>query len=82
MSIKKVKKEDKIIEEAKIEVYPHVIKHRFLQCGKEGKVIKAMYGDKFDKISPNRLKYLEFLRQVEIDDRINELNDILTRYGK
>jgi DNA repair exonuclease SbcCD nuclease subunit len=81
-TIKKVKKEDEILEETKTEVYPHVIKHRFLQCGKEGKVIKAMYGDKFDKISPNRLKYLEFLKQVEIDDRINELNDILTRNGK
>ena len=63
-------------------VAPHVVKHDFLNSKKEPKIIKEMYGTKFDTISPNRIKYLTFLRQVEADNRINELKDILKKYGK
>ena len=64
-------------------VYPHVIKRAFLHSGKEAKIIKEMYGDAFDEsISPNRNKYLTFLKCVEDDGRINELYDILKKYGK
>ena len=54
----------------------------FLHSDKQAKIIKEMYGDTFDSISPNRKKYLTFLQQVEDDGRIKELNDILKRYGK
>ena len=63
-------------------VYPHVVKRAFLRSGKEAKIIKEMYGDAFESISPNRNKYLTFLKRVEDDGRIKELNDILKRYGK
>ncbi len=63
-------------------VLPHAVKYAFLQSGREGKIITEMYGDRFDKITPNRVKYLTFLKQVEIDDKMNNLNNILKRYGK
>ena len=63
-------------------VYPHIVKRAFLHSGKETKIIKEMYGDTFESISPNRNKYLTFLKRVEDDGRIKELNDILKRYGK
>lgn len=84
-TMERIKGEKKdIIEpkEAKVEVYPSAVKSRFLSCGKEGKIITEMYKDHFDEISPNRVKYLTFLRQVELDGRFNELNEILRRYGK
>lgn len=63
-------------------VYPHVVKRAFLHSCKEAKIIKKMYGDTFESISPNRNKYLTFLKCVEDDGRINELYDILKKYGK
>ena len=63
-------------------VYPHVVKRAFLRSGNEAKIIKEMYGNAFESISPNRNKYLTFLKQVEDDGKIKELNDILKRYGK
>ena len=80
--IKGEKKEDGVFEEAKLDVYPSAVKSRFLRSGKEGKIIEEMYKNHFDDISPNRVKYLTFLRQVELDGRFNELNEILRRYGK
>jgi predicted phosphohydrolase len=69
-------------QEARLEVYPIAVKNSFLRSGKERKIIEEMYKDRFDHISPNRVKYLTFLRQVELDGRFNELNVILSRYGK
>ena len=63
-------------------INPHAAKNAFLHSGKEGKIIKEMYGEQFDGISNNRMKYIEFLRQVEADGRMSELNNILKRYGK
>lgn len=70
------------MQEAKLVVYPYAVKHAFLKCGKEGKIITEMYKDRFDHISPNRVKYLTFLRQVELDGRFSELNEILKKYGR
>jgi len=66
----------------KPDVNPHAVKNGFLRCGREGKIISKMYGEKFNKISPNRIKYLAFLKQVEQDGRLNELNEILKLYEK
>jgi hypothetical protein len=63
-------------------VSPHSIKHAFLRCENTRQIIKAMYEDSFDNISPNRIKYLAFLKRVEADGRMSELNDLLNRYGK
>lgn len=41
-----------------------------------------MYGEQFNGVKPNRTKYLAFLKQVEADGRLNELNEILNMYGK
>ena len=41
-----------------------------------------MYENRFNHISPNRTKYLTFLRQVELDGRFDELNALLIKYGK
>lgn len=73
------KSEVKMTEES---INPYAVKNRFLRCGREGVVIREMYGGKFDKITPNRTKYLFFLKQVEEEGRINELNEILKRYDK
>lgn len=70
------------LESATLGIYPHIVKHRFLQSGKEGSIIKKMYGDRFDSLAPNRLKYLEFLKQVEKDGKMNELDEILKNHGK
>ena len=70
------------LKEAKLDVYPSAVKSRFMRSGKEGKIIEEMYKNHFDDISPNRVKYLTFLRQVELDARFNELDEILNRYGK
>lgn len=70
------------MQEAKLVVYPYAIKHAFLKCGKEGKVIHEMYGNEFDSITPNRIKYLSFLKKVELDNRFDELNEVLNKYGK
>lgn len=56
------------------------IKYKFLHCGREAKVITEMYENKFNDIVPNRIKYIEFLKQVETDNKMNVLNDILNRY--
>ena len=64
------------------EINPYGVKNRFLHCGREGEVIKKMYNDQFDRISPNRTKYVLFLKQVETDGRIKELDEILKQYDK
>ena len=64
------------------QVSPFAVKNAFLRSGRVGIVIKKMYGDKFNGISPNRIKYLTFLKQVEVDGRLEELNNILNKYGK
>lgn len=56
------------------------IKYKFLHCGNEAKVITEMYGTQFNDIVPNRNKYIEFLKQVETDNKMNILSDILNRY--
>ena len=63
-------------------INPHAVKNAFLHSGKEGKIINEMYGNQFDVISNNRIKYIEFVKQVETDGRMSELNNILKRYGK
>lgn len=70
------------MQEAKLVVYPSAVKNAFLKCGKEGKIINEMYGNEFDSIAPNRIKYLSFLKKVELDNRFDELNEILKKYGK
>ena len=45
-------------------------------------ITKKMYGDTFDKITSNRTKYLYFLKQVDVDGRIIELDEILKKYDK
>ena len=59
-----------------------VVVHTFLHSDKQAKIIKEMYGDEFDSISPNIEKYLKFLERVKAEGRIYELNDILKRYAK
>ena len=61
---------------------PFAVKNAFLRCGREGIVVREMYGDKFSGISSNRIKYLAFLSQVEKDGRLEELNNILNKYDK
>lgn len=80
--IKGEKKVDDDFKEEKLDVNLPAVKSNFLHSGKEGKIVEEMYKDRFDHISPNRVKYLTFLRQVELDERFNELNEILRRYGK
>ena len=69
------------MQEEKLVVNPWAVKNAFLKCGREGKVINEMYGNEFDSISPNRVKYLSFLKKVELDNRLDELNEILNKYG-
>lgn len=64
------------------DAHPSAIKSRFLNSDKERKIIREMYKDRFDGITPNRVKYLTFFKQVELDGRFSELNDLLKRYGK
>jgi predicted phosphohydrolase len=64
------------------QISPFAVKNAFLHSGREGVVIKEMYGDKFKGVSPNRIKYLTFLKQVDEDGRLEELNNILNRYDK
>ena len=63
-----------------LQTKPHEVKNAFLHCRREGVIIKKMYGDKFSGVSPNRIKYLTFLKQVEKDGRLEELNTILNKY--
>lgn len=63
-------------------INPYAVKNHFLHCGRERDVILEMYGDEFDRISPNRIKYLYFLRKVEEDGKINELNELLKKYDQ
>ena len=84
-TMERIKKGDREVgemREAKPVVYPYAVKHAFLKCGKEGKIISEMYGNEFDSITPNRIKYLTFLKKVETDNRFDELNEILKKYGK
>lgn len=84
-TMERVEKEKKHAEKpeiAKRDIDPNALRSDFLRCGREGKVVAEMYGNIFDHIRPNRIKYLTFLRQVEKDGRYGELNDILKRYGK
>ena len=84
-TMERIKKGDREVgemQEAKPVVYPYAVKHAFLKCGKEGKIISEMYGNEFDSITPNRIKYLTFLKKVETDNRFDELNEILKKYGK
>ena len=69
-------------EAAMAAMNPHAMKNAFLHSGREGKIINEMYGDLFDGISRNRIKYVEFLKKVETDGRMDELNSILKRYGR
>lgn len=62
------------------EINVHAVKNRFLRCGREGIVISQMYGEQFNGVKPNRVKYLTFLKRVEEDGRLNELNEILNKY--
>jgi calcineurin-like phosphoesterase family protein len=77
---KDIDKEDAFMVDTNIN--PYAVKNRFLRSGREGIIIKSMYGDQFDKITPNRTKYLLFLRRVEKDGKINELNEQLKKYDK
>ena len=70
------------MQEASLVVCPYAVKYAFLKCGKEGKIINEMYGNEFDSITPNKIKYLSFLKKVELDNRFDELNEILNKYGK
>lgn len=63
-------------------INPFNVKTRFIRCGRERTIIKKMYGDTFDKITSNRTKYLYFLKQVDVDGRIIELDEILKKYDK
>lgn len=63
-------------------INPYEVKTKFIHCGKERAIIKSMYGDSFDKITPNRTKYVAFLNRVDEDGRLNELNEILKNYDK
>lgn len=56
------------------------VTNAFLHCDKAGKIVSEMYGDKFNN-QRNRDKYLAFLEQVNLDDRLGELAEILQRYG-
>ena len=67
---------------AEASLNPYAVKNRFLRCGREGEIIKKMYKNQFDRINPNRTKYIVFLKQVENDGRIQELNEILNGYDK
>lgn len=60
----------------------HATKHAFLESENKGRIIKELYGTIFDSVSPNRIKYITFLNQVEKDGKIIELNEILKKYGK
>lgn len=73
-------KEEEVMAEDSIN--PYAVKNKFLRSGREGIIIKAMYGEEFDSITPNRTKYLYFLRRVEKDGKINELNEQLKKYDK
>ena len=64
------------------EIEKSSVKSRFLHSKIEDKIITKMYKDRFDLISPNRVKYLTFFRQVELDGRFNDLDEILKKYGK
>ncbi len=70
------------VERLRVLSEPHVVKNAFLHSDKQAKILKEMYGDEFDSISPNRDKYLAFLKRVEDDGRMVELNNILKRYAK
>ena len=59
-----------------------VVVHAFLHSDKQAKIIKEMYGDEFDSISPNIEKYLKFLERVKAEGRIPELYSILKSYGE
>ena len=73
---------DKPIVPPSPQTSPFAVKNAFLRSGREGIIIKEMYGDKFNGISPNRIKYLTFLKQVEKDGRLEELNKILNKYDR
>lgn len=78
--IKELSKEDLRNDEIEVSITHHAIKHAFLKSGKEGKIIKEMYGNKFDTFVANRIKYLEFLKQVEKDGKFNELKETIDKY--
>lgn len=61
---------------------PHAVKNAFLHSKKAAKIIRQMYGDMFESIQFNRKKYLKFLKRVEDDGRISELDSILERYSE
>lgn len=73
-------KEEEVMAEDSIN--PYAVKNKFLRSGREGIIIKSMYGEQFDNITPNRTKYLLFLRRVEVEGKINELNEQLKKYDK
>ena len=80
----KIKRKKPTITETEIEepLTPHAIKHAFLNSDNTGKIIKQMYGKKFDGISQSQIRNLTFLKQVEVDNRFDELNELSAKYGK
>ena len=78
----KRRKPTKTETEIKEPLTPHAIKHAFLNSDNTGKIIKQMYGKKFDGISQSQIRNLTFLKQVEVDNRFDELNELSAKYGK
>ena len=83
-TMERVRKGEQYMGKEKMEttISPHAVKHAFLKSEKAQKIIKELYDNQFDNISPNRIKYLYFLKQVEIDGKFGELNELLKKYGK
>jgi len=83
-TIERVRKGENVMGEEKLEatISPHAVKHAFLKSEKALIIIKELYNKQFDDITPNRIKYLNFLKQVEVDGKFGELNELLKKYGK
>ena len=83
-TMERVRKGEQYMGKEKMEttISTHAVKHAFLKSEKAQKIIKELYDNQFDNISPNRIKYLYFLKQVEIDGKFGELNELLKKYGK
>ena len=83
-TMEKIKRGKPTIIETEIAEHlsPHAIKHAFLNSDHTGKIIKQMYGKKFDGISQSQIRNLTFLKQVEDDNRFDELNELSAKYGK
>ena len=84
ITMEKIKRSKPISIETEREapLSPHAIKHAFLNSDHTGKIIKQMYGEKFDGISQSQIRNLTFLKQVEVDKRFEELHELSAKYGK